>query len=82
MAFHGFNEDGIAVDFHHNHDEFVAPKRSDEELTCLVGEHGFVYHVRLGVHIVYLCAVEVGGVTCFQRCSLNFGGPYIFSCLV
>ncbi len=79
---HGFNKDGIAVDFHHNHDVFVATKRLDGELACSTGEHGFVHHVRLGVHITYLLAVEVGGVTCFQRCCLNFGGPYVFSCLV
>jgi hypothetical protein len=79
---HGFNEVGIAVNFHHNHDVFVATKRSDGELACLVGEHGFVYHVCLGVHIVYLLAVEVGGVACFQRHHLNFGGLYVLSCLV
>ncbi len=83
MFFHGFKEDGVAVYFHHNHDVFVATKRSDGELACLVGEHGFAYHVHLGVHIANLLAVEVGGgVACFQQCSLNFGGPYVFSCLV
>ncbi len=79
---HGFNEDGIAVDFHRNHDVFVATKRLDGELACLVGEHGFAYHVHSSVHIAYLLAIEVGGVACFQRCCLNFGGPYILSCLV
>ncbi len=79
---HGFNKDGVAVDFHHNHDVFVAMKRADGELACLVGEYGFVYHIRLGVHIANLLAVEVVGAACFQRCCLNFGGPYIFSCLV
>jgi hypothetical protein len=79
---HGFNKDAVAVDFHHNHEVFVATKRSDGELACLVGEYGFAYHVCLGVHIAYLLAVEVGGVACFQRCWLNFGGPYILSCLV
>ncbi len=33
---HGFNEDGVAVDFHHYHDVFVAVKRLDGELACLV----------------------------------------------
>jgi hypothetical protein len=61
-ALHGFNEDGIAVNFYHNHDVFVATKRLDGELACLVGEHGFAYHVHLGVHIAYLLAMEVGGV--------------------
>ncbi len=79
---HGFNKDGIAVDFHHNHDVFVATKRLDGELACLVGEHRFAYHVHLGVHIANLLAMEVGSVACFQRCCLNFGGPYILSCLV
>jgi hypothetical protein len=82
VVFHGFNKDGVAVDFHHNHDVFVSKKRSDGELACLVGEHGFAYHVRLGVHIPNLLAVEMGGVACFQRCCLNFGGPYVLSCLV
>ncbi len=79
---HGFNEDGVDVDFHHDHDVFVAAKRSDGELACLVGKCGFLYHVHLGVHIVYFLAMEVGGVACFQRCCLPFGGPYVLSCLV
>ncbi len=81
-VFHGFNKDGVAVNLHHNPDVFVATKRSDGELACLVGEHGFAYHVRLGVHNANLLAVEVRGVPCFQRCCLNFGGPYVLSCLV
>ncbi len=79
---HGFHEDGVAVDFHHNHDVFVSTKRLDGEMAYLVREHGFAYHVHLGVHIANLLAVEVGGVACFQRCCLNFGGRYVLSCLV
>jgi hypothetical protein len=79
---HGFNKDGIPVNFHHDHDAFVAAKRLDGELACLVGKCGFLYHVRLGVHIAYFLAVEVGGVACFQWCCLHFGGPYVLSCLV
>ncbi len=79
---HGVNKDGVAVNFYHNHDVLVATKRLDGELACLVREHGFAYHVRLGVHIAYLLAVQVGGVACFQRRCLNFGGPYVLSCLV
>ncbi len=79
---YGLNVDGVAVDFHHNHDVLVATTRSDGELACLVGEHSFAYQVHLGVHLMHLLAVEVGGVTCFQQCRLNFGGPYILSCLV
>ncbi len=79
---HVFNKDGIAVDFHHNNYVFVATERLDGVLACLVGEHGFAYHERLGVHIANLLAVEMGGVACFQRCCLNFGGLYIHSCLV
>ncbi len=79
---HWFHKDGVAVDFHHNHDVFVSMKSLDGELACLVREHGFVYHVHLGVHIENLLAMEKGGVACFQRCCLNFGGPYILSCLV
>ncbi len=79
---HGLDKGGIAVNFHHNHDVLVATKRSGGELACLVGEHGFVYHVHLGVHIAHLLAMEVGGVTCFQWCRLIFGGLYVLSCLV
>jgi hypothetical protein len=79
---HGFNEDGISVNFRHNHDVFVDTMRLDGELACLVEEHGFAYHVHLGVHIGYLLAMVVGGVTSFQRCCLNFSGPYVLSCLV
>ncbi len=79
---HGFHEDGVAVDFHHNHDVFVSTKRLNRELACLVREYGFAYHVHLGLHIANLLAVEVGGVACFQQCCLNFGGPYVLSCLV
>jgi hypothetical protein len=79
---HGFNEDGVAVNFHHDHDVFVTAKRSDGELVCLVGKRGFSYHVHLGVHIAYFPAMEVGDVACFQWCGLHFGGPYILSSLV
>ncbi len=79
---HGLNKDGVAVNFHHNHDVLVATKRSDGELACLVGEHGFAYHVRLGVHVTHLLAMEERGVACFQWCRINFGGPYVLSCLV
>jgi hypothetical protein len=78
----GLDEDGIALDFHHNHDELVAPKRSGGELSGLVGECGFAYHVHLGVHAVHYLAVEVGGVACFQWCRLCLGGLYVFSCLI
>jgi hypothetical protein len=67
---HGLDEDGIAVDFHHNHDVLVAMKRSDGELACLVGEHGFAYHVHLGVHVAHFLAVEMGGVTYFNGAAL------------
>jgi hypothetical protein len=82
VVFHGFNKDGVAVDFHHAHDVFVAAKRLDGELACLVGKRGFSCHVHLGVHIAYFLAVEVGGVVCFQQCCLHFGGLYVLSCLV
>ncbi len=49
-------------------------------LVCL--ENMNSYHVRLGIHVVHFLAVEVGGVACFQRRRLFFGGPYIFSSLV
>jgi hypothetical protein len=40
-----------AVDFHHNHNVLVALLRTRRELTCLIGEHGFAYHVHLGVDV-------------------------------
>ncbi len=79
---HGFHEDGVAVNFYHNNDVFVTTKRLDGELACLVREHGFAYHVHLGVHITNLLAVEVGDAACFWWFCLNFGGPYVLSCLV
>ncbi len=93
---HGLNKDGIAINFHCNHDVLAASSRSGRELACLVGEHGFAYHVHLGVHIAHLLAchvclgvniahflaVEVGGVACIQWCCLCFGQSYIHSCLV
>jgi hypothetical protein len=79
---HGLDKDGFANNFHHNHDVIVDSKRSDGELSGLVGEHGFAYHVRLGVHFAHFFTVEVEGVACFQWRRLCFGRPYIFSCLV
>ncbi len=64
-TFHGFDEDGIAVDFHHHHDIFVALLQLHRELARLVGEHGFAYLVRFGVDISYFLAMESQGVACF-----------------
>ena len=49
VALHGLNKDGVAVDFHHNHDVLVATSRMRRELPCLIREHGFAYHVCFGV---------------------------------
>ncbi len=46
---HGLDENGVAINFHHNYDVLVASKRLDGELPGLVNEHGFAYHVHLGV---------------------------------
>jgi hypothetical protein len=51
------DENGVPVNFHHNHDGLVAMKRLDGELACLVGEHGFTYHVHLGVQVAHLLAM-------------------------
>jgi hypothetical protein len=64
-TFHGFDKDGVAVNFHHHHDIFVASLRLHRELACLVGEHGFAYLVYFGVDIVYFLAMELQGVACF-----------------
>ncbi len=39
-VFHGLDKDGVAVNFHNNHDVLVATKRSYGDLACLVREHG------------------------------------------
>jgi hypothetical protein len=57
-TFHGFDKDGIAVDFYHHHDIFVALLQPRRELARLVGEHGFAFLVRFGVDIVYFLAME------------------------
>jgi hypothetical protein len=77
---HGLDKDGVAVDFHYDYDVLVALKRLSWELAGLVEEHGFAYHVCLGVHIAHFLAMEVGGVACFQWHRLCFGGLY--PCLV
>ncbi len=61
-TFHGFDKDGVAADFHHHHDIFVASLQSRRELACLVGEHGFAYLVHFGVDITYFFAMELQGV--------------------
>jgi hypothetical protein len=38
MVLRGLDKDGIAIDFHHNHDVLVASKRMDGELAGLVGK--------------------------------------------
>ncbi len=75
---HGLDKDDVAIDFYHNHDVLVALKILGGKLACLVGEHGFVYQVRPGVHVTHFLTMEMGGVACCQWCSLCFGRPYIF----
>jgi hypothetical protein len=58
VVLHGLDEDGVAINFHQHHDVLVAMKRLGGKLACLVGEHGFVYHVRLGVHVAHFLAME------------------------
>ncbi len=57
--FYGFDKDGIAVNFHHHHDIFVALLQLRRELARLVGEHGFAYLVHFGVDIAYFLAMEL-----------------------
>jgi hypothetical protein len=64
-TFHGFDMDGIAVNFYHHHDIFVALLQSRRELVRLVGEHGILYLVHFGVDIAYFLAMESQGVACF-----------------
>ena len=81
-TFHGFDKDGIAVNFNHHHDVFVALLQACRELAHLVGEHGFAYLVRFGVYITYLLAMELRCVACFELGRLFFGGVYVFLGLV
>ncbi len=64
-ALHWLNKDGVTVDFHHDHYVLVASLRLRGELACLIGEHGFTYHVCLGVDILSFLTTELGGVACF-----------------
>ena len=81
-ALHGFNKYGVAVDFHHNHDVFVASLRTRGELACLVGEHGFAYHGCVCVDLAHFLTVELGGVTSLQRRQFGFGGAHVLSRLI
>ncbi len=81
-ALHGLNKDGVAVDFHHNHDVLVALLRTCRELTCLIGEHGFVHPVCFGVDVSNFLTMELGDVTSFQRRCFGFGGAHVLSCLI
>jgi hypothetical protein len=71
-----------AVNFHHNHDVLVALLRMCRELTCLIGEHGFAYHVCFGVDVSNFLTVALGGVASFQRRCFGFGGAHVLSCLI
>ena len=82
VTFHGFNKDGIAVDFNQHHDVFVAALETCRELAHLVGEHGSVYLVCFNVHITYFLAMELRGFACFEWDRLFFGGAYVFPSLV
>ena len=81
-AFHGLSEDGVAVDFHHNHDVLVATLRARRELTCLIGEHGLADTVCFGVDVANFLSMELGGVTSFQGCCFGFGGAHVLSRLI
>ncbi len=81
-ALHGLNKDGIAVNFHHNHDVLVALLRTRRKLTCSIGEHGFAYPVCFGVDVLNFLTVELGGVASFQRRCFGFGGAHVLSCLI
>jgi hypothetical protein len=77
-TFHGFNKDGITVDFNHHHDVFVAVLQACRELACLVGAHDFAYLVRFGVYIAYFLAMELRCVAFFEWDRSFFGGMYFF----
>ena len=78
----GSSEYGVTVDFHYNHDVLVALLRTCGELACLIGEHGFVYHVCFGVDVAHFLTVELGGVASLQRRCFGFGGAHVLSRLI
>ena len=77
-ALHGLNKDGIAVNFHHDHDVLVALLRTHRELICLIGEYGFAYPVCFGVDVSNFLTMELVGVASFQRHCFSFGGGTFF----
>ena len=58
----GLNKDGAAVDFHHNHDVFVAHLGALGKFACLVGKDGVAHVVYCCVDILDFASPELSGV--------------------
>ena len=65
LACHGFNQDGVAVDFHHDHDVPFATARRDKEPPRLVGVERLPGLVHFDVHVTFLFSRKVCRVNSF-----------------
>jgi hypothetical protein len=65
-TFHGFDKDGIAVNFYHHHYVFFASLETCRELAHLIRERGFTNVVCFGVYIAYFLAMELREAACFE----------------
>ena len=77
-----FDENGIAVDFDHNHKILVAPLGFLEELSCLIRKNGFTDIVDLREEVSLFLSMQgsrIGNLEWEQR---SFGAADVFSRLV
>jgi hypothetical protein len=77
----GLNKDGATVNFHHNHDVFVACSGALGKFACLVGKNGVAHMVYLCVDILDFVSPELGGVHLFKGRRFGFGGAYVLASL-
>ena len=76
---HGLDEDGVAVDFDHEHDVFVSGLRRDGEAAGLVGEDGVFGFVHFDVDVPNLRTAEVRRVDLFERLRSRLGRANILA---
>mmetsp|Transcript_13999 Transcript_13999/g.31870 ORF Transcript_13999/g.31870 Transcript_13999/m.31870 type:complete len:264 (-) Transcript_13999:1119-1910(-) len=76
---HRLDKDGVAVDFHHEHDVLVARLRRDGEAAGLIGEEGVLGFVDLDVDVADLLSSEVRAVNLLERPGLGLGRSYVLS---
>ena len=78
-TFHWLDQDATAVNFHHDHDVFVAREQSFWKLSSLIRENGLPYFVYFGKVVSFLLVFEFAH---FHRDCFGLVGQYIFACLV